>query len=95
MSKASQASKAASQISKRSSVKAPSIHSRKSKLAEAGLKSIAGDKLDSVSVAASSSIRTTTTTRERMEAIERQLEEETAKRVAAELAIVQLTKGHL
>ena len=59
------------------------------------MKSIAGDKLDSVSVAASSSIRTTTTTRERMEAIERQLEEETAKRVAAELAIVQLTKGHL
>ena len=41
----------------------------------------------------SSSIRTTTTTRDRLAQIEKQLEEETQKRKAAELAIAKLTRG--
>lgn len=40
-----------------------------------------------------SSIRTTTTTRERLAEIERQLQEETEKRIAAEKAIIALTRG--
>ena len=41
----------------------------------------------------SSSIRTTTTTRERLQDIEKQLELETRKRIAAENEIVKLTRG--
>ena len=102
----SAASKAVSHVSKVASVaskqpshssrvtiksKAPSAASRGSQsLAKSGLAQLAG-----VASYKSSSIRTTTTTRERLAEIERQLEMETKKRIAAERAIVELTRnGH-
>ena len=58
------------------------------------LKSELTDKIDKMSIKSygSSSIRTTTTTKERLADIEHQLEVEIEKRKAAEDAIRQLTK---